>query len=120
MNFMTLLVANQLASSKGIDDPHDRFRIAATASVFPSAVTGLVVANALADRDAPVTVGGGTQPTDPKAIVAELEKIRAEQQALQERQQKLEEALKALQAGASPGTGGSAPAPTPVQQKKSP
>lgn len=119
---MTLIVAKEMARTKGIDDPRDQFRIGAIASVVPNAAFGLAIANAVADREAPAA-RDDTAPTppvtpDPKAIEAELEKVRAQLKELTERQRKLEEQLKAMQAqaGATPpaqGTPATPPAGTP-------
>ena len=58
-----LLIGKEIARVKGIDEPSDQFRIGAIAAVVPNPMLGLVLANAIADREAPVAnVAGPAKP----------------------------------------------------------
>ncbi len=56
-----LLIGRELARSKGIEEPADQFRIGAVAALMSQPMLGLVLANAMADRQAPVVRKAGTE-----------------------------------------------------------
>lgn len=57
-----LLIGRELARSKGIEDPAAQMRIGAIAMVAPSPMLGIVLANTIATREAPVPVDTRVPP----------------------------------------------------------
>lgn len=62
---MQLLIGRELARVKGIEDPGDQFRIGAIAAVMPNPMLGLVLANVIADREAPAPTERAEGPGRP-------------------------------------------------------
>lgn len=61
-----LLIGRELARSKGIEDPADQLRIGAIAMIAPSPALGIVLANTIATREAPVERADGGHTLPPK------------------------------------------------------